>query len=361
MHQVDKNDLEYVRNLGHNPVGWVPHFIGEDNLYVNRTLFSLADGSFVSVFHVKPVYYETVYGTWRPLSEVCTYHGNKKILLKPNALSVMAPRFLNWLVKRQAVLGSELLFDYGVMGAGVQPKHLAFATTLTAYPDPNPETTTVDGCILHTNNPSAAVWATLRETTSYTVTAFDATGATNGIRSRVQNFNSSNVNSIERAFLLFDTSSIGSGSTLTSATFSLYVTVAAKNTSNATYDTMEVVQVTPASNTALATSDFLNVPLSQEGTFGSLAITSGFTTGAYNDWTLSSIGTIISTTSITKLGLMTGWDYLDSQPSLPSNDNRCAVFGYDADYTGTGNDPKLVVVYTAGGGGFAYSQAVIIA
>jgi hypothetical protein len=95
----------------------------------------------VDVFHVKPIYYEALDGSWRPMAEVCTHHGNRRIVLAPHAWGMIHPRFLQWLMKRQRLLGSALEFDGGVLA----PERLEFALTLTAYPDASPETTTMDG------------------------------------------------------------------------------------------------------------------------------------------------------------------------------------------------------------------------
>src|SRR3990167_8103324 len=65
------------------------------------TLLGLADGRFSSIFHVKPIYYDDKNSLWKPLREVCTYHGNKHIILKPDALERMSFRFFLWLCKRQ--------------------------------------------------------------------------------------------------------------------------------------------------------------------------------------------------------------------------------------------------------------------
>lgn len=103
--KVDPNDLNFIKEKGYLPVGWVPCPRGEDGkINPQVTQFDLGKGKFVSVFHVKPVYYETVNLTWRPLEEVCVYHGNRKIVLSNLALERMHPRFMAWLQKRQDLI-----------------------------------------------------------------------------------------------------------------------------------------------------------------------------------------------------------------------------------------------------------------
>jgi hypothetical protein len=111
------------------------------------TRFALRDGRFSDVVHIKPVYYQHASGAWRPLSEVCEHHGNREIWLRPDRVSWVHPAFLVWLMRRQRLLGRELRIG-GPGYAGVQPRHLEFAATLTAYPDKNPETATVDGWLI---------------------------------------------------------------------------------------------------------------------------------------------------------------------------------------------------------------------
>ena len=154
MHRIDDNDLAHALRLGLDPVAWAPCPRSEDGaINPQVTRFALADGQWADVVHVKPVYYETPAGDWRPLSEVCSHHGNRQIAIRPDRLSWVSPAFLRWLIARQRLIGSELaLWSPGY--AGVQPRHLEFAATLTAYPDPNPETTTVDGEVYTFNNNS---------------------------------------------------------------------------------------------------------------------------------------------------------------------------------------------------------------
>lgn len=103
--KVDPNDLNFIKERGYMPCGWVPCPRGEGGkINPQVTQFKLDETKSVSVFHNKPVYYETVNYTWRPLEEVCEHHGNRKIILNELALERMHPRFMAWLQKRQQLI-----------------------------------------------------------------------------------------------------------------------------------------------------------------------------------------------------------------------------------------------------------------
>lgn len=66
----------------------------------HATKFILKNGQYVSIFHVKPVYYETLDGQWRPMEEVAHGFGNCWIDFKADWADKMHPRYMAWLVKR---------------------------------------------------------------------------------------------------------------------------------------------------------------------------------------------------------------------------------------------------------------------
>src|SRR3990172_12819751 len=137
--QVDLNDLTYAKarlTSGVHVVGWQKKF----NYNFSNTTFLFSTGQKMSVFHVKPVYYVTKHGAVRPLSEIMAYHGNKTMVLKQDAWieGKMDFAWLAWLMKRQA------LFGRGVAIEG-QKIPVLLNTESTFYPNPNPETTSVDG------------------------------------------------------------------------------------------------------------------------------------------------------------------------------------------------------------------------
>ncbi len=338
MHRIDDNDLAHVLRLGLDPVAWAPCPRSEGGaINPQVTRFALADGRWADVVHVKPVYYETPAGDWRPLSEVCGHHGNRHIAIRPDRVSWVHPRFLLWLMKRQRLLGSELAF-WAAEYSGVQPRHLAFANTLTAYPDPNPETTTVDGWCYH--NPSTTVWATSHDATASS-NAYDSLGAA---VIGCSTFTGSNVMRFQRFFCLFSTGAMGAGATVTAATVSIWPT-SKSNDDNDGDDWINVLQTTPASDTAIVTADFDQCGAVSNPTEGATRIDLGsISTGAYCDWTLDATGRgWISATGITRLGLREGHDCLNS-PIANNSINSIDII--EAENAGTTSDPKLVVTYT---------------
>lgn len=215
-----------------------------------------------------------------------------------------------------------------------------YGDTSTTYPDPHPETTTVDGRITGQN----AVWATAQGASSGT--AQDDLG---GPFTLTQSATTGGGDySIIRGFWLFDTGAdIGASDTIDDATFSLWIT-SVTNTENDGDDWINVVQSSPASNTALVDDDYDQCGDAIDNpTEGATRIDLGsISTGAYTDWTLNATGegwVGKGAGSITKLGTREGHDAIDSAIT-GTNDN--IIVGYFAEQTGTANDPKLVVNYT---------------
>lgn len=204
--------------------------------------------------------------------------------------------------------------------------------TSTFYPDPNTEVTSVDGNVSNVVN--GGNWNTLHS-------ASDGNGSNDSdtsIHARSQN-NGGQAN-INRGFLLFDTSSLGAGATVTAATLSLYGIGHAETGGS---EGIGVIGTSPASNTALTTADF-----DQVGTThccDSNVQLSGVSTSGYNNWAFNSEGlTRVQVSGISKYGLRLENDINGSSPAPGT---KGATF-YSADQTGTSNDPKLEVTYTPG-------------
>lgn len=205
---------------------------------------------------------------------------------------------------------------------------IANADTGTFFPNPNPESTSVDGTVTMDNgNYAVAHNATNGSGVQDSGTEIDAGN----------NFNGS-IYRIIRGFVLVDTSSLGAGATVISATLSLYPAYTPDNNDS---DSLGVYSSNPASNTALSTDDFEQVGSTLYITsvpFGSIS------TGAYLGLPLNATGVAaISTTGVTKFGLRTTRDVGNNTPT----GNNQAGF-YSADQTGTSQDPKLVITYTPG-------------
>ena len=210
-----------------------------------------------------------------------------------------------------------------------------YAATGTFYPDPNVESTSVDGYV-------GRLWvagesfATLRG--AATGTAADDLAAT-GAEPYASHDSGNNTYAIKRTYYLFDTSSLGAGSTISAAVLSIYTTGGASTDATS----IGIIQTAPASNTALTTADYNDVTLTFVST--TILITS-LSAGGYNDFTLDATGrSAVSVTGISKFGATTALDVNNSAPSSNAT-NKVDVSSY-ADATGTANDPKLVVTYTA--------------
>lgn len=353
--QVDLNDLAFVEERYGLVLESYPcpqdKLTQKINPHVSKFKVLGKTDSFVSVFHVKPIYYEHVTSTeevpvWRPLYEVCEFYGNKQIVAKYEALDEISPNFLRWLIRRQEVVGGNLhitnpynndLRHVLTDRLGVKEAATISFTTTTVYPDPDPETTTFDGrCYIQ----NGSNWDEMHDRTTSQGVDDSGTGL------NIQNNASTR---IYRAFTLFDTSAI-STDTIDSATYSLYATSSIVNNNDGN-DFVAIVDVTVASNTALAVGDYdgcgdaIDNPTEMHATADRLDISSELTTSAYNDFSFNATGlSKISKTGVSKFGFRLGWDIVDS---APSGSNECTFSS--ADTTGTTSDPKLVVVHSASG------------
>jgi hypothetical protein len=208
--------------------------------------------------------------------------------------------------------------------------------TLTAYPDANPESSTVDGYV--GRQVSTETWSTLRDNANGT-TPNDDSGSYGIIATVESSTTSDQWAKIFRGIFLFDTSSITDGNTIDSATLSLYSDYTQDDFGSGEVD---ICSSNPASNTALANGDY--------DSFGTTSfVTKALSTisdGSYNEFSLNASGlAAISDTGITKLGCRIGWDIDNSPPTWANNDTTTSQYT-GADYTGTTRDPKLVVVYS---------------
>ena len=199
-------------------------------------------------------------------------------------------------------------------------------STLTVYPDADPETTTVDGYIQNSN----AVFATSRDAT---VGTSSSDSATQSVAPQCSFANGTYY--IDRGFLLFDTSSIPDDNTVTNAIISLWH-IDIGNGGDVDGDSVHFVSSSPASNTAIVLEDFDQIG---SVSFGSYDLTVVF--NAYTDTNLNSSGLAnISKTGVSKFATRVGGDLNNI---APTGLNQQTI--YFAEQTGTANDPKLVVTY----------------
>lgn len=304
---------------------------GKINPHVTR--FAHSDGRITDVFHVKPIYYEAVDGTWRPMSEIAAHHGNRDIILHPSAMRKATFRFRQWLMKRQALLGRALRYGYSQheLYWGVQPIHEFAAATLIAYPDPDPETATVDGTI----QTSSASWDTAHDATSGSV-------SDDVSQMRPASEHNGSVYIIRRTFTLFDTSAIGSSGTVTAADLDLYAFLKV-NGDNDGDDFMRIVSASTASNTALTTTDYNDCgdAVDNPTAHASDVDITSISTSAYQTFALNATGlSNINKTGVSKFGCREGHDCVDSAVTTSTSSY---VSWTCAEST---NDPTLTVTYT---------------
>ena len=347
--KVDKNDLQHVERLfGSAPIAARPAPIddsGKPNPHVSRFLRS--DGQITDVVHVKPIYYRHVLGDWRPMSDVASFYGNKRITLKPGWDNHLELAFLSWLLKRMELIGGRI--EIPALGGNVlriaETRKAGAATihfsTLTAYPDPNPETTTVDGRVEWFS--SSGVWSTAQSAADGT-TASDSNA---GDYLQVYHRSGSNLG-IDRGFFLFDTSGLTGSASISAATFSIYADQKGDE-NNDSHGFWNVVQSNPASNTALSTADYdqCGDAVTSPTKGASDVDTTGITINAYIDFALNATGIgWISKTGVTKLGVRNGQDMDNANPGNSSDGQYLHVLF--AETASTTSDPKLVVTYSLG-------------
>lgn len=211
--------------------------------------------------------------------------------------------------------------------------------TLTAYPDPNVETSTVDGSV--SLGGTSATWATVRDAADGS--SADDSGTT---ALPLVGKNGTGQFEIRRIFALFDTSSLTASSLISAATLSLFGDgLAGANNDNDGDDFFCIVTSSPASNTALVVGDYDQVGSTEQHDAGQRKDYS-VVQNAYNDFAFNATGVAsLSKTGISKYGVREGHDLLNSAYAGANNTYNWKSF-YMADQTGTTNDPKLVVTYT---------------
>ena len=218
-------------------------------------------------------------------------------------------------------------------------------STLTAYPDADPESTSVDGNIeVDIANPGET-WATIRGRSAGTGAWPSSTD--DSVLWMKCATTASQYRAMARPFYLYDTSALTAAAAINAGTKSVFGSALAYTTGGFSPDlAANIVTTTPASDTDLVTGDF-----DQQGTVVQCDTAIGIASwnqAGYNNWALNAAGLAsISKTAITKLGIReNNYDRPNTAPTWTSEVlSHCT--GYFADQTGTANDPKLVVTYTA--------------
>lgn len=208
--------------------------------------------------------------------------------------------------------------------------------TLTAYPDPNPETTSVDGQVHR--NAVDETFATIRAGAG---TLANDTDASQEAPNLTGSTTTNQFQTLTRVILLFDTSALTSSATISAAVFSATYTGKASAIGETPVD---IVSSNPASNTGLVAADYGTLGTTK---YASKAYADITTAGAYNDYTLDANGIAnVSKTGISKFGERLGWDTDNSFTGTWASAANTRVNTVFADTAGTASDPKLVVTYT---------------
>lgn len=214
--------------------------------------------------------------------------------------------------------------------------------TLTVYPDPDPETTTVDGGVemsgfdTFTNMRNASgsnAWPS-RSASAAPDAGTIFLGATTSPTFR----------GIGRSIYLFDTSAISSGAVVSDATLSLYGH--GKADGLAITPDIDAYSANPASNTNLVAADYST--LGTTSYTGSPITYAAFSTSGYNVFTFNATGrSAITKAGITKLGVRNAnYDTANTTPTWSvGGDTYSYLWAYWADQTGSSNDPKLEVTF----------------
>ena len=217
---------------------------------------------------------------------------------------------------------------------------LLVATTTTVYPDPDPETSTVDGIVVR--EAVSESFATIRGGAG--VTAVDTDVVSECMLLQADEITDKYV-ALYRGIFLFDASSITDTDVISATVMSLFGSTKTNTLSLSSANAgCAIVASTPASNTALAASDYGNLGSTR---FATDIAYDSLSTVAYNDFTFNATGiAAVSKTGISKFGTRMAIDLDNGSPTwTDSNQTDFGVIFADTALTTT--DPKLVVTHAA--------------
>ena len=225
----------------------------------------------------------------------------------------------------------------------------AQAATLTVYPDPDAETTSVDGRVERV--PTTETFATIRAGAGTTAYSNQMSGLLNLSSSATLD----EFDALGRVFTLFDTSALGSGVTITSAIIS-FDSGGTGSSDGFGSAVAHVAGSTPASNTDLVAADFTQI---QRTSFGSISFASWSGSG-YNNITLNASGlSNISKTGVSKFSAQLAWDLNNSFTGTWAANIASEVVIIFAETAGTTTDPKLAVTYTPPSAASSHKMIII--
>lgn len=252
------------------------------------------------------------------------------------------------------------LWDWAIADRWVPAMSAGFAT-LTAYPDPSPETATCDG---HVQRGGVnETFTTIRNGAGVQTADNQATGNV-----ELQATSTSNqFSNLFRLFFGFDTSSLAGATVAAAALFLTPHASFGMDNGLGGGATYHITAAAPASPTALSTSDYGNV---SDTSFASQA-GSGLSNGVEAEWAFNSSGiAAINTSGVSQFAARFGWDVADSFTGTWTSSGRARMVVYLADQTGNTEDPRLEVVYglptistttlAPGQVGQAYSETLLV-
>jgi len=215
------------------------------------------------------------------------------------------------------------------------------ATTSLFYPDPSPESTSVDGTAYAHTGGAGGTFAALRAADGYG-SADDS--PLDDMGRLLASTTTDRYNGIHRQFLLFDTSALGSGDTIDSGT----VTLTSDSTVADSFgDDTVLTDSNPISNDDIVTDDYQRMVTTTEQASNRIDV--GAFSGATHVYTLNAAGIATVTAArdgITKFGGRVSSDQDNSAPTWTS-DGQSTPRYYAAETSGTSSDPKLTVVHTS--------------
>lgn len=237
-----------------------------------------------------------------------------------------------------------------------QPVFVPGLTITTVYPDPNPESTTVDGRVGRSGGDNNT-WATIR---SQLGNVADDSGAISDAWTLQAGTNNGTYSDLNfRGIYLFDITAIPDTDTITAATVSFVISsmTTALGGTGSTNSAMVFTSSNPASNTALVNADHQAMETTTEyGRSGSQSTLTA-DNATYNDITINATGitalqTAQSGSNIYKGGIRSGWDQDNLAPfsngaTWGAGNPDSALQVRSADNAGTSQDPKLAVTHSA--------------
>lgn len=214
--------------------------------------------------------------------------------------------------------------------------------TLTTYPDPgDPGTTTVDGVVRRRGGDIGGISETFATLRAGAGTAASATSASDWAALLQATSTTDQFDDLRRGIYTFDTSALA-GATVTTASFALCDT----GGGGVGATTLEVCGASPASATTLVASDYGNVSRTSFASFTD----AGWSSNVYHVGTLNASGiAALALGGVSKFSTQLEWDRSGTFSGTWSSGTLWLWGAVFADQTGSANDPKLEVTYSAGG------------